>query len=488
MTSASEEEQLAYAMPVGLAYLASGGRYAVPPHIQLLNEKLLEVADGRCWRLMISMPPRHGKSELASKFFPAWFLGRYPDKRVILCSYEADFAASWGRKVRNTLTDHGQEVFGVRVAQDSSAASRWDIASHAGGMITAGVGGPITGRGADLLIIDDPVKNSEEAESSTIRERTWDWYRSTAYTRLEPGGAVIIIQTRWHEDDLSGRLLREQANGGDQWDEVILPAEAEENDPLGRAPGEALWPDRYPLDRLQEIARTLGSYLYSALFQQRPQPAGGQVFRRDHFRYAHKDGDAYVLRRSTGETHVPISRCWRFQTIDPSGSVKETADYFVIMTFDVTPANELIIVDIVRTRAETTNHERMLDDARTRLSPLYQAVESKTFGLNIYQSFKRKGRAIRELKADADKAFRARPVSIQMENEAVFFLEGIEHLAEFEHELLAFPKGAHDDMVDALAYGGIEVDANGRGGDDIPISDAFVPAAIPSFGRRWSQR
>lgn len=458
---ASIERELAWSMPVGLASIASAGRYEIPPHLKLLNEMLLEVADGRCKRLMIAMPPRHGKSETTSKFFPAWFLGRFPDKRVILCSYEADFAASWGRKARNILEEWGPEAFGVKVAQDSSAANRWDIEGHLGGMVTAGVGGPITGKGADVLIIDDPVKNAEEAQSATIRERTWEWYRSTAYTRLEPGGAVILIMTRWHEDDLAGQLLLEEKNGGDQWDKVIFPAEAEENDALGRAPGEPLWPERFPRDRLAEIRKTLGSYLYAALFQQRPQPAGGQVFKREWFRYAQKDGDTYILRKSTGEKRVPTSACWRFQTTDPSGSAKETSDYFVIMTLDVTPDNELIVVDIVRVQSDTTNHERMMDDARYRLHPLFQGVESKTFGLNLYQAMKRKGRAIKELKADADKVSRARPVSIQMENEMVFFIQGIENLEVLESELLAFPHGKHDDTVDTLAYGGIIVAGGG---------------------------
>lgn len=283
---------------------------------------------------------------------------------------------------------------------------------------------------------------------------------------------TVSHNTRWHEDDLAGRLLLEERNGGDRWDKLILPAEAEEDDPLGRAPGEPLWPERFPRARLAEVRKTLGSYMWSALYQGHPQPAGGQVFKRDWVRYARKDGDTYLLRRSAGEKRVPASACWRFQTCDPSGTAKETADYFVIMTFDVTPDNELIVVDIVRVQTETTNHERMLDDARDRLRPVFQGVESKSFGLNLFQSMRRKGRAIKELKADADKVSRARPVSIQMENEMVFVLQGIENQDALEAELLAFPKGRHDDMVDALAYGGIVVD--GGGADEPRMRDPWA--------------
>ena len=177
---------------------------------------------------MVTLPPRHGKSQLISQYFPAWYLGTFPDRRTILTSYEAGFAAGWGRRARDVLEEFGPEVFEVSVREDSSAADRWDINGHVGGMITAGVGGAITGRGADLLIIDDPVKNSEDAASKTMRDKAWEWYQSTAYTRLEPGGAIILVMTRWNEDDLAGRILKESQTGGEKWEVMNLPAIAEE--------------------------------------------------------------------------------------------------------------------------------------------------------------------------------------------------------------------------------------------------------------------
>jgi hypothetical protein len=237
------------------------------------------VAIGSVKRLLITMPPRHGKSEFASKYFPAWYLGTFPDRRVILTSYEADFAMTWGRKVRDLLHEFGPAVFGVSVRSDSTAANRWGIEDNTGGMDTAGVGGPITGKGAHLLIIDDPVKNAEEAASETMRNKAWDWYVSTAYTRLEPAGAVILIQTRWHSDDLAGRILAHAAETGERWDVVNLPAMAEEGDVLGRESGEPLWPERFDLDALERIRATLGGYYFAALYQQRPGPPDGAMFK-----------------------------------------------------------------------------------------------------------------------------------------------------------------------------------------------------------------
>lgn len=253
--------------PALFARHCSGNRWYPAKHLVELSEKLMDVATGDITHLMIFMPPRHGKSELTSKYFPAWYLGKYPDNRVILTGYEADFAAQWGYKARNIMHEHGPALFNLTVAGNSSARDRWDIAGHLGGMSTAGVGGAITGKGAHLLIIDDPIKNAEEANSKTYRDKSYDWYRSTAYTRIEPGGSVVIIQTRWHEDDLSGRLLKEEP---EKWTVVNLPALAEEGDSLDRQPGEALFPKRYDVSALLDIKRTVGSYWWNALYQQRP--------------------------------------------------------------------------------------------------------------------------------------------------------------------------------------------------------------------------
>lgn len=238
------------------------------PHLQLLSRKLVDMVAGRSKRLIVTMPPRHGKSEIVSKWTPAWFLENWPWKRVILASYEADFAASWGRKVRGVLIEHSDELT-VKLDMQTAAASHW-LTHMGGGMSTAGVGGPITGKGADLLVIDDAIKNSQEANSYTIREKLWEWWQTTARTRLEPGGGIVVMFTRWHEDDLVGRLIDQMKIGGESWEVINFPAIAEEHDVLGRKPGDALWPMRYPIEELLKIKASLGIKAWNALYQQTP--------------------------------------------------------------------------------------------------------------------------------------------------------------------------------------------------------------------------
>jgi hypothetical protein len=290
---------LARSSPAGLAAVAGRGTWSLTPHLKLLNNHLLDfttaVEAGQSPRLRIAMPPRHGKSKITSETYPAWVSGRHPDWRCILTSYEADFAATWGRKARDLVEQYGDRYFGIHVRSDSKAADRWDLEGHDGGMSTAGVNGPITGKGAHVLIIDDPVKDAKDANSETFRRRSQDWYRSTAYTRLEPGGGVILIQTRWHEEDLSGYVAKLADETGERWTTLCLPALAEEGDPLGRRPGDPLWPDRYGLDDLLRIRKTLGSYWWSALYQQRPQPAEGGTFKRSWLKTFEMDGELFYI-------------------------------------------------------------------------------------------------------------------------------------------------------------------------------------------------
>lgn len=249
--------------------------YVPAPHHARIAEKLEAVERGEIKRLMICMPPRHGKSELASRRFPAWFLGRNPGQPIIAASYNSELAGDFGREVRNIVdAPEFRALFDVRLAQDSKAANRWHT-DKGGAYVAAGVGTAITGRGAKILLIDDPFKDREEADSEIRRQRVKDWYTSTAYTRLMPGGAVIVIQTRWHDDDLAGWLLSEAERGGDQWDVLSLPAIAHDNAPL--------WPEWYPLERLEQIRAVLPARDWNALYQQNPIPDDGDYFKADWF-------------------------------------------------------------------------------------------------------------------------------------------------------------------------------------------------------------
>lgn len=278
--------------------------YIPAAHHHLICEKLEAVERGEIKRLMIEMPPRHGKSELASRRFPAWFLGKNPDKSIIAASYNSDLASDFGRDVRNIVKDSAfSKLYDVTLAADSSAAGRWHT-NKGGSYVSAGVGTAVTGRGAHVLLIDDPFKDRAEADSETIREKVYNWYLSTAYTRLEGGisaadddplwcdsveqameegdpfpGAIVVINTRWHEDDLSGRLLRDMANGADQFERLALPA-IDDN-------GNALWPEKYPIERLLEIKATLtrvSNREWNSLYQQKPTAEEGTFFKREWFK------------------------------------------------------------------------------------------------------------------------------------------------------------------------------------------------------------
>lgn len=297
--------------PASLAVRLSQGRFHTWNYVQLLSRKLVDVATGRCPRLIVVMPPRHGKSELVSKWFPVWYLENYQENRVILASYEAEFAGKWGGKARDIIADN-QDALTMRFNSKNPAMHHWET-TEGGAMMCAGVGGPITGKGANIFIIDDYVKNSEEANSLTMREKIWDWYTSTARTRLEPGGAMVVMATRWHSDDLIGRLINPEFSNEkgirEEWEVFCFPACAEPEterhysqfgvrvndlrmgamdsktkpireilaaeanpqwkDILGRKRGEALCPERYDEN---DLARIRGVNLrdWFALFQQRP--------------------------------------------------------------------------------------------------------------------------------------------------------------------------------------------------------------------------
>lgn len=243
-------------------------------------------------RLIVTVPPQYGKSEIVSVHGPAWALDHHPRKRLVIAGYEHNFARRWGGKVRDLIANHPDE-FRVRVTGGTRAAAGEWTTTAGGGLFCTGIGGPLTGRGADGMIIDDPFKNWAEAASPTIRDNVWEWWRSVARTRLQPGAWVVVCMTRWHEDDLVGRLTNPAKNpDAARWRVLRLPALAEEPDdrlpgfdPTGRQPGEPLEPRRYSLEEVQSLTRDLGPYLAAGMLQQRPSPEEGGVFKRSWWRY-----------------------------------------------------------------------------------------------------------------------------------------------------------------------------------------------------------
>ncbi len=261
--------------PGALAAVLTHGKEMQARHLDIIDRIYQRIAAGERIRAMVTMPPRAGKSRRTSRWGPTWYLRRQPDHRFMLASYAAHLADDHGRWIRNTITEHAPTL-GINLKYGSQAANRFDIDGHEGGMVTAGVGGPLTGRGAHVACVDDPFKGSEDAGSPTQRDRVWDWWQSVLLTRLEPQGSVLLVNTRWDDDDLSGRLLKEEP---EDWIVIDLPAIAlTDNDPLERKPGEALWPERYNADDYARIRKSVGERVWWALYQQQPRPLEGGVW------------------------------------------------------------------------------------------------------------------------------------------------------------------------------------------------------------------
>jgi predicted phage terminase large subunit-like protein len=409
---------------------ASKGKWVPAKHLIFLNRKLLDIAAGRIKRLFVSMPPRHGKSELISKYFTAWYLGSFPDHRVILTSYEADFASQWGRKSRDILEEWGH-LFGIELRHDSNAANRWEIKGREGGMQTAGAGGPITGKGANLFIIDDPVKNSEDADSERMREKMWDWYRSTAYTRLEPDAAMLGVMTRWHDDDLAGRILELE---GDDWEFINLPALAADDDPLGRAEGEALWPERYPREELERIQRTVGSRVWNALYQGLPVPEGGEIMRSEWWHeYDHTVSPDIVV-----------------QSWDTAFKSGQDNDYSVCTTWGIA-GNDYYLLDLWRGRVEYPELRRVALQLYEKWRPSKVLIEDKASGQSLIQELK-KGTPMPliAVKVDKDKVTRAHAATPLIESGRVLIPKHAPWAATLVKECADFPHGKHDDIVDSV--------------------------------------
>ena len=260
--------------------IANHGTWKRAAHLDLLCDALHKIEAGTITRLIVNMPPRHGKSEVISKGFPSWYLGRHPDHEIMLTSYGAELSEDFSRINREKLREFGEEIFGIRISKASASVGRWGISGHRGGLVAAGVNGPLTGRGANVAIIDDPIKGALEANSTTYRQHLLEWYQTVLRTRLAPGGAIIVVQTRWAKDDLAGWLIEQSQTGGEQWTILNMPAiSGDEPDSLERPPGQALWPERFSVDYLRSVQATLTPHQWTALYQQRPSPIGGGMWK-----------------------------------------------------------------------------------------------------------------------------------------------------------------------------------------------------------------
>jgi len=400
--------------------------YAPASHHWRIAQALQAIEARDIDRLVITMPPRHGKSELASVHFPAWFIGRNPDQRIIAASYAAGLAYRFSRRARNLLADPAWPFPEVATAGDWSAVQAWDIANHRGGYVAAGVGGGITGHGADVLLIDDPVASADEADSATFRERTWSWFTETALTRLEPAGRVVVIGTRWHEDDLIGRIL--SGPQAADWTVLHLPALD--------ADGAALWPERYGPAALARIRADVGSRAFNAQYQGSPSPAEGAILKREWWRYWR-------------EPLPPFSRI--VQSWDTAYKVGSSNDYSVGTTWGVAE-NGYYLLDRWRERVEFPALKRAVQSQYVKWSPREIIVEDAASGQSLIQELKHGTRLpIIPFRVDRDKIARVNAISAVVESGRVFLPAEASWLGEFEEEAAAFPFAAHDDQVDSLS-------------------------------------
>ncbi len=447
------------------AYVTSAWDWT-PKHIALMAQKLEAVERGEIKRLMIFMPPRSGKSELTSIHFPAWYLLKNPDKRVISASYSTSLAEDFSRRARALVREFGKSIFGVELSDESASADQWGLKGHHGQYVAAGYGAGITGRGASLLILDDVVKNAEEANSPTYRQKLWDWYTSTAYTRLEPDGAVVICVTRWHLDDLAGRLLAQMEAGGEQWEVIRLPALAEDSDDaLGREPGAPLWPERYGVDEYARIRTAVGSYVWNALYQQRPMDAEGGVFKALWLRWY---TSAELHRDETGDWYYHDQRLTIYGGVDPAMSEKDSADEFAMVTIGITPAGDAVVLDILHDHIEPGAQAAVVRAAYAKWRHKRIAVEINGGQRYLYAQVKGDVPAL-QVTHKTDKFSRIANMAPDVENGLLLLREATDNEAAilddvrlpgrrihhsmrglYEQMVTYTNTAAHDDRLDAL--------------------------------------
>jgi len=411
--------------------------YKVPPHLIALAEALENVERGELKRLIVLMPPRHGKSELISLRFPCWYLAKHPEDYMVQAGYAESIALTHSRKARDIFISPemvrlfpdihhrperpGQEV----VIPERQAAHEWGT-KQGGSYYAVGIGGGLTGRGFDVGIIDDPVKDEEEASSQTIRDKVWDWYQKVFRTRAEPDAAIIVVMTRWHPEDLVGRLLKQAREdpASDQWEVLHFPAIRD---------GEALWPERYPLGVLENIRSSIGGRAFESLYQGNPTVAEGQIIKREWWQYFRQ----------------PPSFTRKLHSWDTAFKDKTQNDYSVCTVWGEAQ-NGYYLLDVWRGKVEFPELKKVAIALYDRDLPGVVIVEDKASGQSLIQELQRNTRIpVLPVKVDRDKVARAYAATPTIEAGKVFLPESAPWLFDYIEELSAFPNSEFDDQVDS---------------------------------------
>lgn len=425
--------------------IATGRDYDPNWHHDLIARELehIEAFGDRDYKILIvTVPPRFGKSQQCSIDFPAWYLGRNPHKEILIASYSADLAQEFGGKTRDKVNSMTFRIIfpDVKLKEDEKAKGRW-MTNKGGSYTAAGVGGSITGRGANILLVDDPVKNREESESQVYQEKTWEWFTSTAFTRLSPGGVVVLIMTRWNLNDLAGKILA-HPDLKERTKLIRLPATAERDSPY-RHQGESLWPSRFSARVLQEIKTTVGPYDWASLYMGNPVLTENQEFKPEWY-------------RGIKESDLSNLNCRRFLTVDTAMSKKTQADLTGFCDNRVNSQNYWHL----KAWGSKMGPEELVDALfALHISNRYEAIgiEKTTFteGLKPYIDSEQRKRniflPIVELEhKQVAKEIRIRGLIPRYASGSIFHIEG--QCSSLEEQLMHFPVGSKDDILDATAY------------------------------------
>ncbi len=434
-------------------------------HHKIIAKKFEAIASKKIKRLIVNMPPRHTKSEFASFLFPAWMMGREPRLKIIQTSHTAELAQRFGRKVRNLIdTQDYQNIFpGMELSADSKAAGRWE--TNAGGeYFSAGVGGAITGRGADLLIIDDP-HSEQDALSATALENAWEWYSSGPRQRLQPGGSIVIVMTRWNTKDITGELIKSQGQPkADQWEVIEFPAIMPSDKPV--------WPEYWEKEELESVKASISIAKWNAQWQQNPTAEEGAIIKREWWQQWEKS-------QMPGLMHV-------IQSYDTAFSKKETADYSAITTWGIFMPDErtpnIILLDMKKGRWDFPEMKEIAYDSYKYWEPESVVIEAKATGMPLTQELRMRGIPVINFTPSKgnDKLSRVNAVAPLFQSGVVWAPDEV-WAEEVIEECAAFPYGEHDDLVDSMTQALMRF----RQGRWIELSDDFEDEPVDTRNKEY---